>query len=141
MQPTLRPIDWKDQASIGNDTQVQRAFPMLSEVPPLVVADQSFICRASWDGVCRLAVQQSGKDDFEVADEVAISHGYISKILRGTAGLYGKRLVKFMLATHSLAPLQWLAEQVGCDVVPRSVQSAEIARLKAQLAELERSAA
>lgn len=141
MSPTLHRLDWKDQETSGNALQVQRAFPMLSEVPPMCTADAEFVRLASWDGACRLAAQQSGKTDFLVADEVSISHGYMSKILKGKAGLYGKRLVKFMLATHSLAPLQWLAEQVGCDVVPRSVQSAEIARLKAQLAELERSAA
>mgnify|MGYP003544788334 FL=1 len=52
----------------------------------------------------------------------------------------GRRLVKFMQATGSLAPLQWLAEQVGCEVVPQDARAAEVAALKARLHELERAA-
>lgn len=64
----------------------------------------------------------------------------MSKVLHGTAGLYGRRLVKFMQSTGSLAPLQWLAHQVGCEVVPQDARAAEVAALKARLLELERAA-
>lgn len=64
----------------------------------------------------------------------------MSKVLHGTAGIYGRRLVKFMQATGSLAPLQWLAEQMGCEVVAKDSRAAEVAALKARLQELERVA-
>jgi hypothetical protein len=88
----------------------------------------------------RLSIQESGLDDYEAADRLGISHGYMSKVLHGTAGLYGRRLVRFMRATGSLAPLQWLAAQMGCEVVLQDSRAAEVAALKARLLELERAA-
>jgi hypothetical protein len=90
--------------------------------------------RISDVGAMRYAAQLSGMDDYEIADEVCISRGYMSKVLKGTAGLYGKGLVRFMRVTNSIAPLQWLGEQMGCDVIVRDARAAEIAALKAQLA-------
>lgn len=75
--------------------------------------------------------------DYQVADAISVSHGHMSKVLKGTANLSGKRLVKFMRETQSIAPLQWLAEQMGCDVVQRSAQ-AEVERLREKLREAER---
>lgn len=86
----------------------------------------------------RYAVQTSGSDDFEIADGISVSHSYMSKILKGTAGLYGNRLVRFMRETRCLAPLQWIAHQMGCDVVQRDSRAAEMAALEARLRELER---
>jgi hypothetical protein len=128
--------NWKDQESTGKDSQ--GGLPLIGEVPTIASADPSFIGRSSWEGACRYAAQRCGMDDYEIADEIGISHGYICKVLKGTAGLYGRRLIKFMRATRSLAPLQWLADQMGCDVVLRSSQAAEIARLRRELAEAER---
>ena len=62
----------------------------------------------------------------------------MSKVLKGTASLSGKRLVRLMRVTQSVVPLQWIANQMGCDVVPRSSQAAEIARLQAALEEAKR---
>lgn len=44
-----------------------------------------------------------------------------------------------MRDTRSLAPLQWIAHQMGCDLTPRSLQAAELAAAKARVAELERA--
>jgi hypothetical protein len=107
-------------------------MPFLCEVKgPQAVAGE-FIARASWDGVLRLCVQWSGKDDYEVADEINISHGTMSKVLKGTAGLWGARLVKFMRTTENLAPLQWLADQMGCDVIRRAPLESEVERSSAR---------
>jgi hypothetical protein len=114
-------------------------MPFLASVGALGEADVGFVNRCSWEGALRYCVQRSGMDDFEVADEIPISHGYMCKVLKGTAGLWGRRLVKFMLATQCIAPLQWIAEQVGCDVVQRDPQQAEINRLRAALEAAERS--
>jgi len=139
MQSTLPRVEWKGEESTGKHTQ--GAFPFLAKVRAPALAEIEFIRAAKAPAALRYAVQRSGKDDFEIADEIAISHGYMSKVLKGTAGLHNARLVAFMRSTGSLAPLQWLAEQVGCDVVQRDNRAAEVAELQARLRELERSVA
>lgn len=52
-----------------------------------------------------------------------------------------KRLVAFMRVTNSLAPLQWMALQMGCELVVRDAQAARIAELQAELQQLTRGAA
>jgi hypothetical protein len=124
--------------TIGKDRQAPLGF--LGAVrAPLRMADE-LVARISAVGALRYAVQLSGHDDFEVADEVGISHGYMSKVLKGTAGLHSGRLVRFMRVTNSIAPLQWLAQQMGCDVVVRDSRAAEVAELRERLRQLERSA-
>lgn len=73
----------------------------------------------SFAGACRVAVANCERDDYEIADAIGISHGYMSKIMKGTAGLHGDMLVQFMRATDSIEPLRWLADQMGMDLVPR----------------------
>ena len=139
MQSTLNRTEWKGEESTGKHSQ--GGFPFLAQVRRPALADPAFIRSAPAPAALRYAVQRSGKDDFEVADEINISHGYMSKVLKGTAGLHNARMVAFMRSTGSLAPLQWLAEQVGCDVVQRDSRAAEVAELQARLRELERAAA
>lgn len=138
MVTSINAAEWKGQESTGNHRQ--GAFPFLAAVGQPVLAPAEFITVCNDVGALRLATQQSGLDDFEVADALHISHGYISKALHGTAGFYGKRLVAFMQITGSLAPLQWLAHQMGCDVVQRDSRAAEVAALRARLQDLERAA-
>lgn len=143
MQATVRRTEWKPKETTGKDwkgAREQGAFPFLASVGQLAAAGIEFIRQASAPGCMRYAVQRSGKDDHEVADEIAISHGYMSKVLKGTAGLHGARMVAFMRSTSSIAPLQWLAEQVGCEVTPRDSRAAEVAALRQRLQELERAA-
>ena len=139
MQSTLNRVEWKGEESTGNHSQ--GGFPFLAQVRGPALADAAFVRAAPAAAALRYAVQRSGKDDFEVADEINISHGYMSKVLKGAAGLHNARMVAFMRSTGSLAPLQWLAEQVGCDVVQRDGRAAEVAELQARLRELERAAA
>lgn len=117
----------------------QREMPFFAAVG-LREAHSEHLGRMSDAGAMRYAIHESGLDDYEAADRLGISHGYMSKVLHGTAGLYGRRLVRFMQATGSLAPLQWLAEQMGCEVVVKDSRAAEVAALKARLQELERAA-
>jgi len=112
----------------------QREIPNVAMVRPAQGADDDFISRASWGGVLRYAVQRSGKDDYEVADEIHISHGYISRVLKGTAGLWGDRMVAFMRSTGSVAPLQWLANEMGFELRLKERSEEEI--LEARLAEI-----
>ena len=138
MGTSFHPTEWKGQESTGKHSQA--GFPFLAAVRSPAKADDGFIARSDATGAIRYAAQQSGKDDFEIADDLHISHGYMSKVLHGTAGLHGARLVAFMRATGSLAPLQWLAAQVGCEVVQQDSRAAEVAALQARLAELTRAA-
>lgn len=133
MDGSFRESEWKDQDRSGKDSTAQGHLPLICKVPRMGLADAQFIEACSCEGALRYAVQRSGEDDFEVADKIGISHSYFSKVLKGTAGLYGKRLVRFMRETRNLAPLQWYAAQMGCDVVQRSSQAAHIAKLEAEL--------
>jgi len=139
MVAIARQTDRKDETTIRKDWVtgggVQREIPSVAVVRPAQGASDDFISRASWDGVLRYAVQRSGKDDYEVADEIHISHGYISRVLKGTAGLWGDRMVAFMRSTGSVAPLQWLANEMGFEL--RLKEPSEEDRLRARLAELE----
>ena len=60
--------------------------------------------------------------------------------MRGVGQQWARRMVAFMRSTNSTAPLQWMAEQMGCDVVQRDSRAAEVAALKQRLQELERAA-
>lgn len=42
--------------------------------------------------------------------------------------------------THSLGPVQWMADQLGCDLVQRDSRAAEVAALRQRLQDLERVA-
>lgn len=70
----------------------------------------------TFSGACRAAVASSERDDYEIADAIGISHGHMSKVMKGTAGLHGERLVAFMRETKSVEPLRWLAAQMGYEL-------------------------
>lgn len=132
---------WKDRDSTRKDSTDQGLLPLIGEVPALSLAEDEFIGRCSWEGALRYSVQRSGRDDFEIADEVGISHSYMSKVLKGTAGLYGPRLIKFMRRTGCAAPGQWINHQIGAEMVMRNRQAARIAELTAELQRLTGKAA
>lgn len=138
MDTTFRAFNTKRQETTGKESAEQGEMPFVCVVKDPQTAPVEFVARASWDGVLRYCVQCSGRDDYEVADEINISQGTMSKVLKGTAGLWGARLVKFMRVTESIAPLQWLADQMGCDVVRRAPLETEIERLRRENAELKR---
>lgn len=81
----------------------------------------------------RLAVAAPHEGDASAANECGSAEA-----IAITAA--AKRLVAFMRVTHSLAPLQWMAEQMGCDVVMRDTRAAEVAALKERLRELGKAA-
>jgi hypothetical protein len=135
MQASIALTEWKGEESTGKHSQGR--LPLIGEVPTPSLADPEFIARASWEGALRFAAQRAGMDDFEIADEMHISHGYMSKVLKGVAGLYGRRLVQFCRITKSVAPLQWMADQLGYELRPKAPES-ELDRLKRRVLELER---
>lgn len=136
MSASVRATEWKPQDSGGKRSQAE--MPFLAEVAELHTLPQAIVSRASFSGCLGKAALHSGKEDHEIADEIHISHGYMSKFMRNVGQQWAKRLVAFMRATQSLAPLQWIADQMGCDVVQRGSVAAELAAAKARLLELER---
>lgn len=129
--------EWKPKESAGKRSQVE--MPFLAGVAELQQVPHAVVAASSFNGCLIEAARYSGKEDQEIADEIHISHGYMSRFMRGVAQQWAKRLVAFMRATQSLAPLQWIANQMGCDITLRSVVSAELAAARARVAELERA--
>lgn len=112
-------------------------MPFLSVVPDAQLLPQHVIERATFNGCLTEAARHSGLEDQEIADAIHICHGYMSRFMRGVAQQWAKRLVAFMRVTRSHAPLQWMAHQMGCEVVVRDSQAHRIAALQAQLRELQ----
>jgi hypothetical protein len=128
--------DRQPQATGGKRSQSE--MPILAAVATMHTLDACVISQASFSGYLTAAAHHSGKEDQEIADEIHICHGYMSRFMRGVAQQWAKRLIAFMRVTQSLAPLQWMAEQMGCDLVVRARLSAELAAARARVAELER---
>ncbi len=135
MQASLTRVNRKPIKTTQQHSTAHGEIQALTEVQQPRHACPDFIARCSWDGALRYAVQRSNHDDYEVADAMHVSHGQMSKVMRGSAGFFGPRLVSFMRITCCLAPLQWLADQMGCDVVQRAGQSAYIRELEEKLAQ------
>lgn len=137
MDRSFEPTEWKPRETTGKHWQA--SLPLVGEVPKTTATLEQFVVeRATFSGVLNHAAKHSGMDDQDIADAMPISHGYMSKFMRGVAEAWVKRLIRFMHITRSLAPLQWIADQMGCDVVMRNAISAELAQARARVAELER---
>lgn len=111
---------------------------MLGSVSKPQELDLEFIQRADFNGVLCAAARHSGYDDLKLAEQIHVSAGYMSRFMRGVGQQWARRMVLFMRVTQSLAPLQWLADQMGCDLTVRNAAAAEKALLLARLRELER---
>lgn len=128
----------KPQATAGNPTQL--GLPILCAVGGPRAMDQSAVNAADFSGVLAFALMQTGMDDSYFAERLHISKGYMSRFVREAGEAWAKRLVRFMRETESLGPLQWIAHQMGCEVVQRSSKEAEIAALEQKIAEMRRAA-
>lgn len=135
MHATVLPTDRQLKATTGNHSQ--KPMPFMGLVDDLQVLPQSVLSRISFNGCLNESVRHCGMDDQLVAEALPVCKGYFSRFMRGVAEQWAKRLIRFMQVTRSLAPLQWMAEQLGCDVVPRDSRAAEVAALTARLRELE----
>lgn len=68
------------------------------------------------------AARHSQLEDRQLALRVGISDGYMSKFMRHVGTQWAARLVSYMRETNSIAPLQWIAHQVGCEVSIRDAR-------------------
>lgn len=83
------------------------------------------------------AMRESGLSDYEIARLIGVSPGYFSKLTRAVGEAWARRVIAMVLVTRSRAPLEWMAQEVGCEIVP----TGELSALRARVAELEGRAA
>lgn len=142
MDRSLLPLDRKPEAHVGSYWAVPHlAAPdpgpeHLGPPPAPMLLEPVVLARVSFSGALNEAAKWSGKDDLTIAAEIHISPGYMSRAMRGVWQQWAKRLVAFMRATNNRAPLQWLAHQVGCEIVLHSAREARLRQLEAEIREL-----
>lgn len=139
MERSLVPHQWKPEEISGNQMVSQRDIGGVCIAPKPHELPTSVVSKMAFAGALNECLRHDGRSDEVIAKEIHISKGYMSKLLRAVWAAQVKRLVLFMRETNCIAPLQWIAHQVGCDVVVRSAQQARIARLEAELAEARRA--
>lgn len=131
MNATVSPVDRQLKATTANHSQ--KPMPFMGLVDELQVLPPTVLVRTTFNGCLNEAVRHCGMDDQLVAEALPVCKGYFSRFMRGVAEQWAKRLIRFMQITRSLAPLQWMAHQMGCDLVVRDLQAAQIAELEQQL--------
>lgn len=84
----------------------------------------------------KTSILNVGDDEQQIAKRIHMSQSYMSKFMNGVAERWARRFIGFMLETRCLAPLQWMAHQMDCDLVPRSARAVELAQLRHRIQEL-----
>jgi transcriptional regulator with XRE-family HTH domain len=118
MGQILEPANRQVKANGAKRRQVSRRGPGV--IPGFQQLPEELVERVTFNMTLNEAARYSGLEDQEIAEQIHISPGYMSRFMRGVAYRWAQRLVEFMNETCSIAPLQWMAYQVGCVVVPRS---------------------
>lgn len=132
MEISVCAVDRKVKASAGKHSQV--GPPQIDEdSSEYQLLPASLIARTSFNGCLTEAARHSGLEDQEIADAIHISAGYMSRFMRGVAQQWARRMIAFMRTTKSLAPLQKIADELGCDLVPRASNEARIRELEDQI--------
>jgi hypothetical protein len=124
-------------ASTGNHSAgTQRELALIGVVPPLHRLGDEVVAKHDFSQCLAYAAMHLGLSNEHIAKHIHVCEGYMSRFMRGVAKSWAKRLVAFMRITHSLAPLEWLAMEMGCELVQRSAQAARVQALEAELAAL-----
>ena len=120
----------------------QRDIGGVALVRDMHMVEAHLVARCSFAGALNECLRHDGRDDHAIATAIHVSKGYMSKLLRCVWSAQSGRLVAFMRETRCLAPLQWMADQVGCELRPKkSALEEELDATRARLADLERRAA
>lgn len=124
----------------------QHELRLLGEVRrPAQVAESIIADLPTFRSALRYAVNHSGLVQCEIALACGIDPGEFSRMLRDPRAGRGRarefpseKLATFCRVTNSKAPVQWMAQQVGDQLVPWRQETAEqrIARLEAENAAL-----
>jgi hypothetical protein len=142
MSANFHPNQWNPAAPGGTAVvSPQRGLSLHAEAPPpqpFRLLPPSVLTDASFSNVLQHAALYSGFDHLQLADATHISKSYMTKFLGGVGERWARLLVRFVRKTGCLGPLQWIANEVGCDVVPKDGKSTRIAQLQAELHDLQR---
>ena len=136
MNTILQPVDRQLKATTGNHWQPEPQE--LTPLPDMQVLAPSVVRTASFNGCLQAAAAHSGFDNQQIAERIPLDKGYFSRVMGGMFQQWAKRMVRFMVVTRSLAPLQWMAHQMGCELVQRDSRAREVAELQERLQELRR---
>ena len=120
---------------------MQQQIPMLAEVhkPRFATTTELVLASRSLSSSIALAIRLSGFTDETVCETLGIDKGHFSRIMKGRAHFPVNKLPALMELTQSLAPLQWLANRMGFNLVQQQ-HSEEIEALRARLRVLENAA-
>lgn len=138
--------------SIGNRKQslatagkpegcTQRELALIGVLPPFHRLGEATVARLDFSGCLVHAALHMGLTDAQIAEQIHVCAGYMSRFMRGVAQAWAKRLLAFMRTTQSLAPLEWMAHEMGCELVQRNGHTAQVRALQAELARLTGQAA
>jgi transcriptional regulator with XRE-family HTH domain len=131
--------EWKANECGQQWTKAQASLALIGAVSEYQELPASLVARLSFNACLTEAARHGGLEDQQLAEAMHISAGYMSKFMRGVAQHWARRMVVFMRTTRSLAPLQWMANELGADIVRRAPLETEVERLKRELAELRRN--
>lgn len=120
---------WKPADTGGNRVVSQRDFGGVAVVE-LRLIEPHIVSRGTFTGMLNECLRLDGRDDQEIARAVSISKGYLSKLLRSVWWAQVRRFIRFMRETRCVAPLQWIADDLGFEL-----------RAKKSALEMERDAA
>jgi hypothetical protein len=140
MSTSFAAAQWKPERISGDDVGAQRSMPFLAQVPEPHRLPAALVASTPLSGSFTHCLLICGKTDEDIAKAIHVSKGYMSKLLRSLWVSQLKRFLRFMRETHCISPLQVLAYEMGCELIVKASQSAEIAALKARLQDLERAA-
>lgn len=130
-------LDMQQQVTPRNQRQGELASGVCNVRKPQVLPDD-VLGVVTFSGALNEAARYSQQDDHEIAEAIHICAGYFSRFMRGVGQQWARRIVAFMRVTNSLAPLQWIAHEMGCEVTPRNSLAHRLAAAEAAAAELRR---
>lgn len=116
MERSLAAGQWKPGNTAGNHVVSQRDMGGVAQVRPLHALEPHIVAHGTFAGMLNECLRHDGREDQEIAAAIHISKGYLSKLLRSAWSAQAKRLIDFMRETRCVAPLQWLADQMGFEL-------------------------
>jgi transcriptional regulator with XRE-family HTH domain len=119
---------------------MQREIPILAEMQRPTRADEHLVSRAGdLLGAVQMCVQLSGLSNEAICERMGIDPGHWTRMMQGRASLQLRKLPALMRICGNLAPLQWLASEMGFDLY-EDAKAKRKAELLAELASMEKVA-
>jgi hypothetical protein len=116
---------------------MQREIPLLAAMPRPSHSAPALIGKAGdLLAAVQMCVQLSGLSNEAICDRLGIDPGHWTRMMQGRASLQLKKLPDLMRVCGNLAPLQYLAREMGFDLY-EDAKAKRKAELVAELARLE----